>query len=86
MKNLFQKLENISPRVKRFVSHGRADQGQKSVMDMFYGILHFAMMIICLNENVIQTLSFANTYLWLCSKLKNSIACFTCYICRDLKF
>lgn len=57
MKNLFQKLENISPRVKRFVSHGRADQGQKSVMDMFYGILHFAMMIICLNENVIQTLS-----------------------------
>ena len=57
MKNLFQKLENISPRVKRFVSHGRADQGQKSVMDMFYGILHFAMMIICLNENLIQTLS-----------------------------
>ena len=60
MKNLFQKLENISPRVKRFVSHGRADQGQKSVMDMFYGILHFVMMIICLNENLIQTLSLAN--------------------------
>ena len=58
MKNLFQKLENISPRVKRFVRYGRAEQRQKSVMGTFYGILHLlVVMIICPNENEIRTLA-----------------------------